>query len=72
MVTTAEHKRTPDSDSDLSRRGKVGAVAKVEPMELMEPFGFALALGGGDCVDRSAVLSIEPLGPDELGVPSDV
>lgn len=47
-------------------------MAKVEPMELMEPFGFALALGGGDCVDRSAVLSIEPLGPDELGVPSDV
>ena len=61
---------TPDSDSDLSRRRNVGAFV-MEFIEVIDPFG--PALGGGDCVDLSPVLSIDPLGPDVVaGAPSEV
>lgn len=48
-------------------------MASAEPIELIEPFGFPTALGGGDCVaNRSPLLSDDACGADEKGVPSDV
>jgi hypothetical protein len=51
----------------------------LEPIELIEPFGFEVALGGGDCVGRSLGLSVTPFGgavavavAADDGVPSDV
>jgi hypothetical protein len=64
-----EAQLTPVSDSDRDR-GNVGAVPDIEPMDVIDPFG--PALGGGDCVARSAVLSIEPLLAEDVGVPSEV
>ena len=70
VLKNVESGHTTDSDTDLSRRGKVGAFA-TGFIEVMDPFG--PALGGGDCVDRSPALSIESPGADvEAEVPSDV
>ncbi len=72
-VERAVFQRTPDSDSDRSRRGNEGALT-IEVMEVMDPFG--PPLGGGDCVDLSVLSNDPPLGADaadvEPEVPSDV
>lgn len=64
-------KPTPDSDSDLSRRGYDGPPARLEFIEFIEPLGPAFA-GGGDCVCRSPALSSTPFSTVEAVVPSEV